>query len=203
MTSRALLSQAALRERLRQLDHGELRSSGYWLTNFLMVISTVLGVYLAAKVGLQQAITFDEISDLKYSYNLQTALADELAENAAVLRQYNSSYLSRALPQEELLRNNPGISHFVWDTMKSSPQSLETPGYFLNEIQRFYRASQRIITARERHQYSALQASQLLTEQLDCLEHQVLPRLRNNIARLRQALEALDVQVAEEIQHAP
>lgn len=193
----------AVRHRLRRLDHGELRSSGYWLTNFLMIISTVLGVYLAARVGLQQAIMFDEISDLKYSYNLQTALADELTENIAVLRQYNGGYLSRTLPQDELVRANPGISHFVWDTMHHSPQSLETPGYFLNEIQRFYRAVQRIITARERNQYSALQASQSLTEQLDHLEQRVLPRLRQNIARLGQTLAALDVQIAEEVQHAP
>lgn len=203
MTLRAIMTGSALKGRLNQLDHRELRSSAYWLTNALMIVATVLGVFLAARVGLQQAIVFDEINGLKQSYNLQSTLADELAENLEVLRHYNSNYLSRALPQQELLLNNPGISHFVWDTMKASPQTLETPGYFLNEVQRFYRTTERIIQGREQQRYGASQAGKLLTEQLDHMEQQVLPRLRGNIQNIGRTLAGYDVVVAEEAPRAP
>lgn len=67
----------AVKERLRRLDHGELRSSGCWLTHFLLIISTVPGVYLAARAGLRQALVFAETNVPKYRYNPQTTLASE------------------------------------------------------------------------------------------------------------------------------
>ncbi|WP_249313050.1 hypothetical protein [Pseudoalteromonas ruthenica] len=41
---------------LQQVDNKELRSTGFWLNQVFLVLSTIFGVYLAAQSGLEQAI---------------------------------------------------------------------------------------------------------------------------------------------------
>ena len=71
-----------LAQALRTVDNKELKSTGFWLNQFFMVISTIFGVYLAAQSGLEQALKFDSFSKIEDNYYLRTSLFDEVNDNA-------------------------------------------------------------------------------------------------------------------------
>lgn len=187
-----------LKEKIRNTDHSELKSSGFWVGHILMVIATIAGVYLAAQAGLKQAVLFDTITSNQASYHIRTSLADELADNIRLLRAYNTQYFSKHLSAQELKLNNPKLSHYVWDSMKYSSATLEIPSQFLNEVQRFYRNVNDIIEKSEQRIYAVSYSEKLLLEQLDHLETNVIPELRSSAAELQRWLAQHDVQVGQD-----
>ena len=136
--SKQSLSGAALKEKLAKADHSDLKTSGFWISQSFMIIATIVGVYLAAQAGLDQAIVFDDITSKQSNYFLRQSLYDEVDANIIMLRKYNEEYFSRAVPKSELKQHTPKLRQFVWESMKFSPATLETPSYFLREIQAFY-----------------------------------------------------------------
>src|SRR5690606_35824840 len=74
-----------LKERIRNTDHTELKSSGFWIGHFLMILATIIGVYLAAQAGLKQAILSDEITNLKQGHHVRSPLVDEFQDNIQLL----------------------------------------------------------------------------------------------------------------------
>ncbi len=128
---------------------------------------------------------------------------DELAENVHLLRQYHDDYLSKNISNRELKRNNPHIDRYVWETMRFSPFTLETPSYFLSEVRRFYRHVDDIIEKTEQQTYSASYASQLLLVQLDRMEHTVLVKLADNAQQLAEELADFGISTTRiEVSHA-
>ncbi|MBE0482338.1 MAG: hypothetical protein IBX52_02450 [Bacterioplanes sp.] len=191
-----------LREKMTEVDHRELRSSGFWVGHILMILATIFGVYLAASAGLKQAIIFNEINDTQSNYYLRMSLHDELTENIALLRVYHDEYLSKNISNRELKRNNPHIDRYVWETMRFSPVTLETPSYFLTEVRRFYRQVDGIIDKTEQQTYSAGYASQLLLAQLDHMEHTVLVQLAENAQQLADELAEFGIRTTRiEVSH--
>ena len=67
------------------MDHNDLGKSGFWISQMFVVAATIIGVYLAAHTGLQQAIAFDRLTSQESNYYLRKSLHDELADNVAVL----------------------------------------------------------------------------------------------------------------------
>lgn len=192
-----------IREKMTEVDHRELRSSGFWVGHILMILATIFGVYLAASAGLKQAIIFNEINDTQSNYYLRLSLHDELAENVHLLRQYHDNYLSKSIYSRDLKLNNPKIERFVWETMRFSPFTLETPSYFLSEVRRFYRHVDDIIEKTEQQTYSASYASQLLLVQLDRMEHTVLVKLADNAQQLAEELADFGISTTRiEVSHA-
>jgi hypothetical protein len=163
-----------------------------------MIAATIAGVYLAAQAGLQQAILFDDITSKETNYYLRQSLYDEVNTNVKILRKYNEEYFARGISVQELKQNNPKIGRYVWETMKYSPNTLETPSYFLTEIQNFYRTVDDLIEKREKFTYGPSYATKLLTEQLDNMEKNVLPKLAENGNRLAAELLVYNVDVHED-----
>jgi len=178
-----------LKEKIRNSDHTELKSSAFWIGHMLMIAATIIGVYLAAQAGLRQAILFDELTGLQRSFHVRTALADELQHNIGELKAYQQNYLNRQLSTQELQQNNPGISHYVWDAMKQSPATLEIPSMFLNGVQRFYQTTSDIIRKSEQRIYAASHGSKLLSEQIQTMETQIIPALRDSINAIEATLQ--------------
>ncbi|MCD8523849.1 MAG: hypothetical protein LRY66_13760 [Saccharospirillaceae bacterium] len=184
-----------VKEKLANADHRELTSSGFWIGHLLMIAATIAGVYLAAQAGLQQAILFNDITSKETNYYLRQSLHDEVSINVKILRQYNEDYFGRGISVQELKQNNPKISRYVWEAMKFSPNTLETPSYFLSEIQNFYRNVDDLIEKREKFTYGPTHASKLLVEQLDRMEKTVLPKLAANGEKLAADLLVHNVDV--------
>ncbi len=186
-----------LKEKIRNSDHSELKSSGFWIGHFLMILATIVGVYLAAQAGLKQAILFDEITGLQQGYHVRSALIDELQDNIQLLSAYKETYLSKQISGQELKQNNPDLSFYIWTSMQQSPVTLEIPGYFLNGIQRFYRSVNDIIEKAEQRTYGASHAKKLLDEQLQQINTTLLPQLKNNISDVEQRLLQHDIRMPQ------
>lgn len=179
----------------KKMDHQDLTSSGFWIGHILMIIATIAGVYLAAQAGLHQAILFDDLNSRQNNYFLRQSLYEEVADNVRVLREYDKKFLSRGISATQLKLNSPDISRYVWQTMKYSPVTLETPSYFLGEVRRFYAQADDIISKRESFAYAPSHASGLMKGLLDNMEQQVLPRLLANTEYLAEYLKRYDVNV--------
>lgn len=179
----------------KKMNHSDLTSSGFWMGHILMIIATIAGVYLAAQAGLQQAILFDDVTSRQNNYFLRQSLYEELQDNVAILGEYDQQYLSRGISAQQIKQNSPKISRYVWETMKHSEITLETPSYFLGETRRFYAQVDDIIAKRESFTYGPQHASKLMKAQLDNMENNVLPKLQANTRYLAEYLEGFDVYV--------
>ncbi|MCH8499914.1 MAG: hypothetical protein LAT63_15670 [Marinobacter sp.] len=174
----------------REMDHRDLGRSGFWLSQFFIIIATIVGVYLAANAGLKQAITFDNLTGHERNYYLRVSLHDEVQDNVTRLRAYVDETLSRNPSQAVLQNQRPELQQFVWETMRFSPRTLETPSIFLTGGRRFYSEAQDIITKAERRTYGATHAAGLMTALLDQMEQDYLPRLQANYEALGDYLQA-------------
>ncbi|KZZ43183.1 hypothetical protein A3759_20710 [Thalassolituus sp. HI0120] len=181
----------------KKMNHQDLSSSGFWIGHVLMIIATIAGVYLAAQAGLHQAILFDDVVSRQHNYFLRQSLYEELQDNVAILAEYDKEYLGRGIPEHVLKANSPKISRYVWETMKYSQTTLETPSYFLGETRRFYAQVDDIITKRESFTYGPSFASKLMKQQLANMSNHVLPKLKANTDYLEEYLKAYDVNVVE------
>ena len=173
----------------------EIKKISYWVGQSIMLVATVLGVFLAAQVGLRQAIIFDDIASKESNYYLRQSLYQEVSDNVALLRTYNDEYLGRNVPKQTLLANHPKISYYVWETMKFSPFTLETPSHFLSESRAFYDLAEDLIAKREAGILGASFVEKLMNDKLDHVEKNVLPLIKANTDKLASELADYDVPV--------
>lgn len=172
---------------LKTVDNKELKSTGFWLNQVFLVLSTVFGVYLAAQSGLEQALKFDTFSKMEDNYYLRTSLYDEVKDNADNLSKF-ATLLAKSPPKSELEYNKPTIEKYIWQTMQYSPTTLETPSEFLTQVRRFYSKSQFIIDAAINRKMSAKYASEELKKAVAIIENQTLPNLQSSAALLKTEL---------------
>ncbi|MCF7517662.1 hypothetical protein EXT42_16470 [Pseudoalteromonas sp. CO302Y] len=172
---------------LKTVDNKELKSTGFWLNQVFLVLSTVFGVYLAAQSGLEQALKFDTFSKMEDNYYLRTSLYDEVKDNADNLSKF-AALLAKSPPKSELEYNKPTIEKYIWQTMQYSPTTLETPSEFLTQVRRFYSKSQFIIDAAINRKMSAKYASEELKKAVAIIENQTLPNLQSSAALLKTEL---------------
>lgn len=183
--------------KIKHMNHGDLASSGFWLSQVFMVAATIIGVYLAAQAGLEQAIRFDEITDRENRYYLQRSLHEELSDNVTVIRKYVADVLQKKQTIQQLKQRRPDLDRFVWETMRYSNVTLETPTYFLIEAKRFYTDTEAILDKVTSWTYGSSYATKLLTAEADHMEEDVLPRLKSNYEALAAELSTMGVEVNE------
>lgn len=180
-------------EKLRDMDHRDLTKTGFWVSQLIVILATVIGVYLAANAGLRQALVFDTLTKQESNYYLRKSVYDELADNVQLLRTYAEETLARNPPQSELLNSRPLLSRFVWDSLRYSPNTLETPSLFLTGGRRFYLQVDDIIARAENRTWGAAYAATQLTQLLDDVEARLLPQLRENYEALGRDLSAYGI----------
>ncbi|MCP5170551.1 MAG: hypothetical protein H6999_12440 [Hahellaceae bacterium] len=169
------------------MDHKDLKSSGFWVGQLFMLAGTVLGVYMAAQAGLYQALQYDAIIDMQNNYYLRLSLHDELHDNVQTLRSYTEQL---AHPGGTDLRQlHPELGLMVWESMKFSAVTLETPSQFLSESQRFYQQVADLVSRVESRVIGASFAIKRINELCDVMEQKTLPALEESYQALRADLE--------------
>ena len=184
-----------LRQKLKNMDHTDLGSSGFWIGQAMMILATVVGVYLAAYAGLEQALAFDRIQTLQDNYYLRQSLHDELSDNADALAAFATETLQNNPPLHIIKAQRPDLERFVWETMRFSQTTLETPSTFLTSARRFYADADSLLDkVTERHFGAKHGAGELLTLVAD-LRDNVLPALEQSYQGLARQLaeEGIDV----------
>ncbi|QLE87898.1 hypothetical protein FLM48_17915 [Shewanella sp. Scap07] len=180
-------------KRFPQLDNQELVKTSFWISQIFMIVATVAGVYLAAQEGLSQAITFDSLTNQQNNYYLRHALYDEVSDNVAEIENYVDVIATKAAHERKNFR--PIMATFVWDNMRYSPHTLETPTAILSQTRRFYMKSGDIVDKIERGFYGAAYGGKLLKALTAEMRQATLPALKTNYTALALSLRENDIEV--------
>jgi hypothetical protein len=79
----------------RVLGLFKVRESGnveYWISQAVILVSTVLGVYLAARAGYSTAIQFEVARGEREGYYLRRALIDEVKSNLSSVDEWSGNF---------------------------------------------------------------------------------------------------------------
>ncbi|MBQ4833825.1 hypothetical protein J8L70_11285 [Pseudoalteromonas sp. MMG010] len=183
-----------LAQALKTVDNKELKSTGFWLNQFFMVISTIFGVYLAAQSGLEQALKFDTYSKMEDNFYLRTSLYQEVQDNATTLADF-AARIAKSPPMTEIEYHKPQVEKYIWQTMQYSPTTLETPSVFLTQIRRFYARAEFILAAVSQRKMSARQGSKELDKIISIIETQTLVQLKASAEHLQNELNQNGISV--------
>ena len=178
----------------QKIDHGELKKTGFWLNQVFMIVSTIVGVYLAAQSGLEQALKFDTLSKLEDNYYLRMSLYDELEDAVQELERY-SEILAKSPPKSVIEEQRPLLEKYVWETMKYNPTTLETPSNILSEVRRFYSKADRTVDQVGRWAIGSRHASKLLKEQTEAFSAGPLIELKQSAVELKKLLAEEGIQI--------
>ncbi|WWL39093.1 hypothetical protein VXM60_04325 [Shewanella khirikhana] len=176
-----------------RLDNQELVKSSFWISQIFMIIATVAGVYLAAKEGLSQAIAFDSLMSQQNNYHLRRALYEELSDNVAILNAY-ADKVEKERPYD-IKQHHPAVATFIWENMRFSQATLETPADILSAARRFYANSDDVVSKMESKFYGPTHGVKLLREVTLKLEQDTLPQLKQNYEALGVSLRDAGVMV--------
>lgn len=178
-------------KRFPQLDNRELVKTSFWISQVFMIIATVVGVYLAAQEGLSQALAFDNLTNKQNNCYLRHALYDEVSDNVKTINEYAD--LIAVKSPYDLKSIHPQMATFIWDNMRFSPYTLETPTRILSETRRFYMESDAIVTKIESRFYGAKYGAEQLKKLTQRVTEQTLPVLQANYTALAIELKNADI----------
>ncbi|SDI31411.1 hypothetical protein SAMN04488540_10174 [Ferrimonas sediminum] len=184
-------ASAKVGKRRPKLDNQDLVKTSFWISQVFMLIATVVGVYLAAQQGLSQAIAFDALTSKQNNYYLRHALYDEVNDNVAIINAYADTVLTES--HSNLKTIHPQMAQFVWNNMRYSSQTLETPSQILTETRRFYMAAADIIQKMESRTYGSHYGANKLKELTAGISSRTLPALQHNYQTLATELKAADI----------
>ena len=164
----------------------EAKKASFWISQIVIIIATVGGVYLAASQGLKQAIQFDSIKSEQNNYFLRKSLQNELADNVGYIREYADKV------KRQIVNADLNLETFVWNSMTYSPVALETPSELLREAQKFYHSAADIMANKN---FQPRNRAENLTALADHVEKNVLGKFEANTKALRETLRQRGISV--------
>ncbi|KKJ78276.1 hypothetical protein WH95_02895 [Kiloniella litopenaei] len=137
------ISGRAIVKPFRFLSIGGKPNLEFWFTQAVILLSTMLGVYLASFAGFEIAVNFDRYQRLSDARNLEISLRAEVSDNITKVEQWVISYKdgpmlwhdSRFAPRESYK-----LEDVIWLTMRNSSTTFELAPETLTSIRRFYSA---------------------------------------------------------------
>ena len=171
----------------------ETKKLSFWISQIFILAATVMGVYLASSQGFKQALAYGDIQAARNNYYLRKSLQSELADNIPLVREYMTKVEKGNLAD----RKTPfALDTFVWESMKNSSSTLETPPELLRESRKFYRGIAELQQKIADSTYSGKVGAQKLGELTDNLEQNVLPKFTADLDTLRKWLRERGVEVS-------
>lgn len=123
------------------LDFSRRQNTIFWVSQIAVILSTILGVYLAASEGLKSAVEFHAATGLEKKYFMLSSLKRELENNKLLLLEFSEQNLvldEEGNPTAHRSMIAPKLNSFIWDTMSKSTETLELPFDVLFEVNNFY-----------------------------------------------------------------
>lgn len=175
------------------LDVSDVRSLGFWISNALTIVATVLGVYLAASEGFKQALQFRQVEENEHTFDLLTSLKAEITHNRALTGELVDKGLEQ-LPQS--WEKPPVQQRYIWQTMQNVPETFRAPPVALNGIALYYsRLDEHLEVAFNQRRHPSDQRNALLALQEANAEFDqtVLTAINAKMAELRSKLETFGI----------
>lgn len=170
----------------------ETGNAEFWVSHGIILVSTVLGVYLAAMAGYRTAVEFEVSRTDREGYYMRRALRDEVNKNLqwadmisdAVLKDYRAS------------AGGQKPSTFVWETMKQQSITFQLSPQTLSAIREFYDNSESNVKAMTPAMFTGKQeVAENWKKEAQKLRETVLVDLDKDMAELRSELLARGVRV--------
>ncbi len=162
----------------------------FWIGNFFIVFSTVLGVYLAAHAALETAIQFEAVRADRDSYYVRTSLHNELKQNIDVYEEIIHNYQEglRRYNKNDQWSNHP--EYFVWESLKSSPALITTPPEILSGVTSFYKYSNLVIEKLSKRgpTNDTIYIANQFEKKIDEFKINTMPLLEANLTLLKEEL---------------
>ena len=162
----------------------------FWLTQCIILASTVLGVYLASFAGFEIAVDFDRYQSTSDVYNLERSLEAEFVDNIEKVETWIAEYpegpMTWHAPQLAP-RERHKLDDMVWETMRYSPRTFEVNPQIITGVRRFYSdidAQMTIMFMQQNANGMARNALKKMGEIVATARNVVLPLLRSEIERL-------------------
>lgn len=118
----------------------------FWIAQTFMLASTIIGVYLAASIGFEKAIMFDQITKQRTAFHILGALEGELKANNEKLIKLTKVASQMTAPQ---LRNDVkklyAAQTFVWEAMKTSSEMFLIHPEVINRVREYYDVRENLI----------------------------------------------------------
>lgn len=169
----------------------------FWIGNFFVVFSTVLGVYLAAHAALETAIQFESVRADRDSYYVRTSLHNELEHNINVYEEIIKNYRDgkSGYSENSQWQNHP--EYFVWESLKSSPALITTPPEILAGVAKFYKYSGLVLEklGKRGPTNDTVYIANKFDERIIEFKNTTLPILEDNLDSLREELVAQKIEL--------
>lgn len=150
----------------------EVKKVSFWVSQLFILLATVMGVYLASSQGFKQAMMYGNLQSARNNYYLRKSLRSEIADNLPLIREYLKGLETGGLPARKA---GFALDTFVWDSMKNSPSTMETPPQLLQESRKFYRGIDELQRKIADNTFGVKVGTDRITALVDHMEKQVLP----------------------------
>lgn len=170
-----------------------VNSIEFWISNIVIIISTVLGVYLAAQAGFRTALQFEVARADREGFFMRRALLDEVRDNLTKADEFvdfvqnKDGWRYKGTPDAYTLQN------FVWETMKEQSITFQLPPAALTGIRRYYDDARGLGYSMAQGQGTAIEAAKAWTEKTKAMRDTVIPAMEQDIAALKGRLESSGV----------
>jgi hypothetical protein len=165
----------------------------FWVSNLVIVLSTVLGVYLAAQAGYRTAVEFEAARAERESFYLRRALLEEVKDN---LEQADKTADFIINKDGWRFRGNPDaykLQSYVWETMKQQSITFQLPPEILTAVRRYNDFTAGVSASLAQGQGTAMEAAKNLQEETRKMRETTLPVMEKSIASLKERLLAKGV----------
>jgi hypothetical protein len=187
--AKAKIETDTLEELLRRPQYTEfLEAIGGWrflAGQFVTILGTIFGVYLAAYVGFQRNLEYDRFVQAQQRSDLLMALREELKQNMDRLRKFNER-LPANVGTGVLNTEWPHLRLFVWQAAGRSTSALDMPQIMI-EVQSVYDDVNDMLNDADAHQmfrsltssnvYDRTRFKERLNDQLKLIEDSIFPAI--------------------------
>lgn len=198
----------------------KVRESGnaeFWISNLVIMASTILGVYLAAQAGYRTALDFEIARGERDGYYMRRALLDEVEDNLRAVDGWSANFekvLRARISKDYFLPTDTWIAYwadkngweqgdhpdeirmqtFVWETMKEQSITFQLPPGLLSAVRRYNDAmdSNGKAVARAKD-WKAARAAKAILDDAKRMRDETVPAFERDIANLRDSLAAKGV----------
>ncbi len=169
--------------------------SQFWIGQIMVIISTVLGVYLAANAGFERAIEFDAMVNKRSAYRLLGSLEAELKDNIAIVDKLTENLGIKFKDRKYMLRRHQ-TGKFVWQAMLESDHTFQVPPKVLTGVRRYYKNLEILRYELENNKIPNAYFIKRIKEEHAVLD-KVLDEIEQEKQRLSKILTQLDISYDE------
>jgi hypothetical protein len=154
------------------------------ITSGVQLISTVLGVYLAARAAHKNTVDFEVIRSDRDGYFMRTALLDEFKDNLDQAEKQATDVDENASTLYKNDAESYKLQSYVWETMKQQGITFQLPSDILTGVRRYYDAATTHAMGMAEGQAAARMAALAAIEDTKKMRETLVPRMEKDIAEL-------------------